>query len=128
MPVHIQWGDPQKASIQITFISPFDLNDWYDSVTKTCIMLNTVQHSVNIIIDLSYFDSVPMQLIDALNSSKSRYHDNQSAQIAVVQRPVLIPMQTLLNDTDMFHGTAIVSSLIEAYQMPNTVQEFAKVG
>jgi len=128
MPVQIQWGDPQQSSIQITFIASFDLSEWYEAVSKTCIMLNSVRHSVNIILDMSYFDCLPTELIDALNSSRSRYHDNQYAQIAVVQRPVLIPMQTLLNDTDMYHGTAVVSSLIEAYQMPNKVREFAKVG
>ncbi len=127
MPIQIQWGDPHQASIQITFTSTFDLTEWYEAVSDTCIMLNTVRHPVNIILDMAYFDTLPMQLVDALNSSRARYHDNQYAQIAVVQKPVQMPMQTLLKDTDMLRGTAVVSSLIEAYQMPNKLREFAKV-
>ena len=111
----------------MTFISAFDLTEWYEAVSKTCIMLNLVRHPVNIILDMSYFDTLPMEFVDALNSSKPRYHDNQNAQIAVVQHSLMMPMQTLLNDTDMFRGTSVVSSLIEAYQMPNKMREFAKV-
>ena len=117
MPIQIQWDDSQQTYIRKVFTAPFDLNDWYEAVTETCIMLNSVQHSVNIILDMSIFDHLPMQFIDALNTSKSRYHINHFAQIAVVQQSLAIPMQRLLDDTDMLQGTHVVSTLETAYQI-----------
>ena len=125
MTIQIQWGDPQQASIQINLTAPFDLNGWYNAITEVSMMLNSKQHPVDIILDLTKFDRLPMQLIDALNSSKPRFHDNQYAQIAVVQHPLLIPMQALLKETDMLHGTAVVASLIEAYQLPDQMRVVA---
>jgi hypothetical protein len=125
MPIQIQWGDPQQASIQINFTESFDLDSWYKTITEVSMMLNSKQHPVDIILDLTKFDRLPMQLIDALNSSKPRFHDNQYAQIAVVQHPLLNPMRTLLNETDMLRGTAVVASLIEAYQMPDQMRTVA---
>jgi len=121
----MQWGDPQQSTIHTILSASFDLNDWYEAITELCIMLNSVQHPVNIILDMSSFDHLPMQLIDALNSSKPRIHDNHYAQIIVVQKSLLNPAQILLNDTDMLRGTAVVLSLIDAYQMLDKIQVFA---
>ena len=128
MPIKIQWGDPQQNTIHTLFSTPFDLNDWYEAITKTCIMLNTVHHPVNIILDMSSFDHLPMTLINALNSSKPRLHNNQEAQILVVQKSLLNPAKILINEADMLRGTAVASSLTNAYQMLDETQVFAKVG
>lgn len=125
MPIQIQWDDPQQSCIHTIFTAPFDLNDWYKAVAETCIMLNSVQHPVHIILDLSTFDHLPIKLIDALNTSKPRYHVNQDIQIAVVHESLVIPMQTLLNDTDMIEGTAVVARINEAYRLLNDMRVLA---
>lgn len=127
MPILIQWDDPQQSCIYTVLTAPFNLNDWYEAVTETCIMLNSVQHPVNIILDMSIFDHLPMQLIDALNTSKARYHVNQSAQIAVVGTSMVNPMRTLLDNTDMMRGTHVVSSLMDANDILDEMKVLARV-
>ena len=128
MPIQIQWDDAQQSCIYTVLTAPFDLNDWYEAVAETCTMLNRVQHPVNIILDMSIFDHLPMKLIDALNSSKPRYHANQYAQIAIVGERMVIPMQTLLEETELMQGTAVVSSLVEANEILNEMKVLKKVG
>jgi hypothetical protein len=125
MPIQIQWDDPQQSCIYTILTAPFDLNDWYNAVAKTCIMLNSVQHPVNIILDVSLFDHLPMKLIDALNTCKPRYHANQYAQIAIVGERMVIPMQTLLDEAELMQGTAVVSSLVEANRILDEMRMIA---
>lgn len=125
MPNQIQWGDPQQSTIHTILTAPFNLNSWYEAITETCIMLNSVQHPVNIILDMSSFDHLPMQLINALNSSKPRFHDNHHAQIIVVQKTLRNPAQILLSDTDMLRGTAVALSLVDAYELLDKLRVFA---
>lgn len=127
MPVKIVWDDSQETVLRQIFTSSFDLSDWYEAVTQTCQMLNTVYHPVNVILDLSEFDQLPPDLINILNQSKSRYHTHQSAQITVVHPNCVKPMRTLLNNTDILTGSGVVASLDEAYHTFNRLQLLASV-
>ena len=121
MPIHTLWNDTEQRSINIIFTTPFELSDWYQAISQVCNMLNKVQHPVNIILDMSALDYLPMSMIENLNTSKPRYHINQYAQVAIVNKQFVHPMRTLLHDTDLFSGTHVVSTYEEANRTVNAL-------
>lgn len=117
MPIKMLWGNPTKTVLHQIYMETFDLSEWYEAISQTCIMLNQVRHPVNMILDLQAVDHIPMDWIEVLSHSKSNYHVNQSRQVVVVKPAHVRPLKTLLKRSDNIYNMSIVSSRDEARQL-----------
>ena len=117
MSIKMLWGDPAKKTLRQIYMQTFDLSEWYEAVSQTCIMLNDVRHSVHMILDLQAVDHIPVDWLEVLSHSKSRYHVNQSQHVMIVKPAHVKPVQTLLNTRDNIYKMTVVTSREEAKQL-----------
>lgn len=117
MPIQLRWNNTEKTLLHQIFTDSFDLNDWYQSVTEVRIMLNELQHSINIMLDLTALDQVPCDWVNIINRYVPHYHAMQAQQVVVVRDCHLKPMQVLLNLGDTSNTIQVVSSVDAAKQL-----------
>lgn len=117
MPVQLKYSETQQSYIYLTLTPSYTLNNWYEAISALCVMMNQVDYPINLILDMSELNQLPLDIIEALNYSTARYHKNHYAQVAIVKSSFTVPMQTLLDNVNMTQGTAVASSHEQAISM-----------
>lgn len=127
MPISLKQNEIKQAYIYLTITPSYTLNEWYESISTLCVMMSQANHPINLILDLYAFDQVPMDIVEALNYSTARFHKNHAAQVAIVKPAMCVPMQTMLNNTDIMRGTAVTSSHHDAINQCESIQLAAAI-
>ncbi len=117
MPIQLKYSETQQSYIYLTLTPSYTLNNWYEAISTLCVMMNQVDYPINLILDMSTLNQLPLDIIEALNCSTARYHKNHYAQVAIVKSALCVPMQTLLDNVNMTQGTAVASSYEQAISM-----------
>lgn len=123
MPIQLRWNNTEKTLLHQIFTESFDLDDWYHSVTEVRIMLNELQHPINIMLDLTALDQLPCDWVNIINRYAPHYHAMQAQQVIVVREYHLKPLQVLLNLGDTSNTIQVVSSKHAAKQLFNINNE-----
>lgn len=127
MPIKTLWNDNTQTTIRMTVPQTVQECDWYTAVSQFCVMLNTVTHPVNLIIDMSDLKALPFDIIASINASRPRFHANHGAQIIVVKKSLGRPLSALLRDSNMMTGSGVATSIEEAQATLTNMMQLEKI-
>ncbi|QPC83243.1 hypothetical protein G4Y79_02380 [Phototrophicus methaneseepsis] len=83
MPVSVDWANPEKTIVMQRIDGQWSMAEFYDVVQKSAQLLATVDHPVDIIVDLSTTNFVPQGVISGANKTESTVPPNQRLVIFV---------------------------------------------
>ena len=128
MSIKLLWHNQQQLSIRMSFEKTATVNDWYMGISQLCVMLNEINHPVNVILDMSELDHLSYDIIASINACKPRIHDNHSSQVAIVRPHLQRPMNALLRNNSIITGTWVVTSIEEADEAFAQLMPYARIG
>jgi len=83
MLANVSWEDGSKTVLIFQFTGLWSVQDYYIIVDQSNTMMDTVEHTVNMIIDLQHSKSLPDGFLSAVRSVSKRPHPN-SGRVALV--------------------------------------------
>ncbi len=83
MPVSMDWDNPEKTIIRVTFEGVWDVSDIQRMITKGVSMLESVDHKVDSIFDFTHSHFSPRNLISTLDRMESTHHRNERLVVIV---------------------------------------------
>lgn len=117
MPVAMDWETPQRKIIRVTFMGEWDVDDIHRMITKRNSMMDCVNHSVHMILDMTASTSSPSNLLSV--TSRIELPANKTGSLVILINPsnyiksVGKIMRRL--SPPSFEGVYAVHSLEEAY-------------
>ena len=90
MGIEVTWDNDQKTIVRHTYKGQWTVSDFYKCVDESAEMLQSVDHPVDLIIDMLHCDSPPQGIIPAYQYADRRVPENQRlivmVQIGVIRQ------------------------------------------
>ncbi len=83
MAVNVVWEDEQKEVLLLVFDAPWTLRDFQNAVRLSYEMMDTVDHAVNVIIDLRKGKEFPSNFITSLRRAVREPHPHNGLMALV---------------------------------------------
>jgi len=89
MPVSAEWDNESQTIIRIRIDDPWDLDEYSQATLHAWSLMQTVDYSVHLIIDLTDTFTFPKNLLSAAPTINSHVHPRQGLVIGVKISPYL---------------------------------------
>jgi hypothetical protein len=83
MPVTVDWYTREQNIVVYQFVHPWTWDDYHAAAKKAWVMINNVQHIVDIILDFSSSHSIPAHAVKHFKREATHPHANRGLIIIV---------------------------------------------
>jgi hypothetical protein len=98
MGVNVSWDDPDQTILLFKFTAPWTMHDYAAAGDQEWIMLDSVGHRVDIILDLRCLDSLPSDMARCIWNAAAHVHLNRALLILVGEPHITQPFASVLRD------------------------------
>lgn len=84
MPITIAWDNDDKAVLRLTATGRWNWNDFHKNMRVATFWLDTVDHPVEIVVDLSQSDKLPAGALGHIRSLGTQIHPNGRARLLII--------------------------------------------
>ena len=126
MPFTIEWGNEEKTISHLKVIGSWDWNDYYAATKQGYEMIESVDHTVNIIIDFTDSNgSLPPSAMTHLRKSANNAHPRRGVLVMVSKRMILLKtfVNLLQKVTRAMTTVYLAGTLDEAYTIINEIRD-----
>lgn len=83
MPVIMDWDNPQRTVIRVTFDGKWDISDIHRMINKGVSMVESVDHKVDAIFDFTHSTFSPKHLLSTVDRMENTHSANERMVIIV---------------------------------------------
>ncbi|MFN8371807.1 MAG: hypothetical protein U0694_02875 [Anaerolineae bacterium] len=121
MAANVKWESEEQKVIVFTFENYWTLDEYYDVLKQSNVMMDQVQHKVNMIIDVRASKSVPSGFMSALRTVSKHPHAN-SGKVAMIGmspfiRAFILAVRQVLRKKPEDSWMTIVNNYQEAHDL-----------
>jgi hypothetical protein len=84
MPITIAWDNDEKTVLRLTAADRWNWNDFHKSMRVATFWLDTVDHAVEMIVDLSQSERLPAGALGHIRSLGTQIHPNGRARLLII--------------------------------------------
>jgi len=84
MPIHFDWDNDDQTVLRFVATAPWNWNDFHKNMRRATFWLDTVDHPVEIIIDLRQSDALPAGALGHIRSLGNRSHPNLRSRLVII--------------------------------------------
>lgn len=81
MGINVQWYDDAKTILFVQYEAEWTIEDFYDSITRSYDLMETVEHPVDIVQDLTQMQFFPVRLIAMSRFTEAKAHPRKRYMI-----------------------------------------------
>ncbi|HLV34584.1 MAG TPA: hypothetical protein VKY59_05715 [Spirillospora sp.] len=84
MPVEFAWDNDEKTVVRVVATMPWNWNDFHKAMRRASFLLDTVQHDVDLLIDLRQSVKLPAGALGHIRSLGAAIHPNNPDRAAIL--------------------------------------------
>jgi hypothetical protein len=84
MPVEFDWDDDSQTTLRFTASPPWNWNDFHKAMRRAAFWLDTVDHDVDILIDLRHSGKLPAGALGHVRSLGVSIHPNSHDRVVII--------------------------------------------
>lgn len=84
MPVDFAWDDDDQTIVRVVPVMPWNWNDFHKAMRRASFLLDTVQHEVDLIIDLRQSVKLPAGAFGHIRSLGAAIHPNNPDRAVII--------------------------------------------
>jgi len=118
MIAEISWQNEDKTLLEVRYHEPLTVEDIIDTITEIANVLDTVEHKVVLLVDMTDISTIPRNLLTAyprIAKTRGVNHPNAAASYIVVDNRVIELITSIFNR--MYASFQVVRSLEEAQRL-----------
>lgn len=89
MPINVEWDNEERTIIRYHVGDPWQLPEYSRALFHTWAMIESVEHSVHVVVDFTHAISFPKNLLSNASSTNNQIHPRQALVIGVKVSPYL---------------------------------------
>lgn len=124
MPINVEWDNEERTIIRYDIRDPWHLPEYSRALFHTWSMIESVEHSVHVVVDFTHAMSFPRNLLSNAASTNNQLHPRQGLVIGIKVSPYLQMMVRVA--TRVFprlgHNVFFVATLQDAYTLIKTYE------
>lgn len=119
MPIHVQWDNNTHTILRITYEGEWERDDLIQAVDQLTVMITSVQHPVDMVIDATKNRVNPLKVISVLGYMELKIAPNQRLVIVVgFNRLIKIVLDVAKRVAPRTaHNVFLADTLADAYAM-----------
>ena len=98
MGVNVCWDDPDQTILLFEFTAPWTVHDYSAAADEEWIMIDSVGHRVDTIIDLRRLNSLPPDIVRCIWNAAAHVHLNRALLLLVGEPDITRPFADILLD------------------------------
>jgi hypothetical protein len=118
MAIRVEWDDPNQTALRYTYEGSWNWDEFQQAHRQARLMLDTVDHKVDVIIDVVQTGILPNNILSRANSIPRDRHPNEGTVIIVGANPLIRFLydvaRRIYAEVIDYRGYRIVSNLEEA--------------
>lgn len=118
MTIRVEWDDPNQTALRYTYEGSWNWDEFQQARRQARLMLDTVDHKVDVIIDVVQTGILPNNILSRASSIPRDRHPNEGTVIIVGANPLIRFLydvaRRIYAEVIDYRGYRIVSNLEEA--------------